>query len=56
MGRYEVEFIAEYFVMSVTVDADNGVSAATIAAKIINDNYGFDVAKVSNQVEVNKFL
>lgn len=50
---YNVQFVGDYFSMSVFVeDAHNEEVAVAKANTLILDHYGWDVEAVSNDVEV----
>jgi len=47
---YTVQFIADYFVMTVNVEAPDEDTAEATATQLIVDYYGFDVGKLSHEV------
>ena len=49
---YTVRFTGDYFSMTVNIWATNEVSAETLAAELLEEQYGWDVAEVSNDIEV----
>jgi hypothetical protein len=49
---YTVRFTGDYFSMTVNVWATNEGSAETLAAELVGQEYGWDVAEVSNDIEV----
>jgi hypothetical protein len=49
---YTVRFTGDYFSMTVNVWATNEGSAEALAAELLEEHYGWDVAEVSNDIEV----
>lgn len=49
---YTVRFTGDYFSMTVNVWATNENSAEASAAELLSQEYGWDVAEVSNDIEV----
>lgn len=47
---YTVQFVADYFVMTVNVEAPDEETAETTANQLIIDYYGFDVLELSHEV------
>lgn len=47
---YTVQFVADYFVMTVNVEAPDDETAETTASQLINDYYGLDVLRLSHEV------
>ena len=47
---YTVQFVADYFVMTVNVEAPDEDTAETTASQLIVDYYGFDVSELSNDI------
>jgi len=47
---YTVQFVADYFVMTVNVEAPDSDTAETTANQLIIDYYGFDVSKLSHEI------
>jgi hypothetical protein len=53
MGRFEVQFVADYYVMDVTVDAVTEEMAQFFACRLLREHYGFDpVADHGAQVRI----
>ena len=46
---YTVQFVADYFVMTVNVEAPDEETAETTANQLIIDYYGIDVLKLSHE-------
>ncbi len=46
---YTVQFVADYFVMTVNVEAPDEETAETTANQLIIDYYGLDVLKLSHE-------
>lgn len=51
---YTVRFTGDYFSMTVNVWATNEGSAETLAAELVGQEYGWDVAEVSHDIEVEE--
>lgn len=49
---YTVQFVADYFVMTVNVEARNEETAETTANQLIIDYYGLDVLEVAHETNV----
>ena len=49
---FTVRFTGDYFSMTTEVWATNEVSAETLAAELLQEQYGWDVAEVSNDIEI----
>lgn len=47
---YTVQFVADYFVMTVNVEAPDEDTAEATASQLIVDYYGFDVSELSNDI------
>jgi len=47
---YTVQFVADYFVMTVNVEAPDEDTAEATATQLIVDYYGFDVSALSNEI------
>ena len=47
---YTVQFVADYFVMTVNVEAPNEETAETTANQLIIDYYGLDVLEIAHEV------
>ena len=47
---YTVQFVADYFVMTVNVEALNEEIAETTANQLITDYYGLNVSEVAHEV------
>lgn len=51
-SMYTVRFTGDYFSMTVNIWATNEVSAETLAAELLQEYYGWDVAEVSSDIEI----
>jgi hypothetical protein len=51
-AMYTVRFTGDYFSMTVNIWATNEVSAETLAAELLQEHYGWDVAEVSSDIEI----
>lgn len=51
---YTVRFTEDYFSMTVNVWATNEANAEALAAKLLEEHYGWDVAEVSHDIEVEE--
>ena len=51
---YAVRFTGDYFSMTVNINATNDDDAVALAAKLLEEHYGWDVAEVSNDIEVEE--
>jgi hypothetical protein len=49
---YTVRFTGDYFSMTVNIEATNEDDAEALAAKLLEEYYGWDVAEVSNDIEI----
>jgi hypothetical protein len=49
---YTVRFTGDYFSMTVNIWATNEVSAEALAGELLEEQYGWDVAEVSNDIEI----
>jgi hypothetical protein len=49
---YTVRFTGDYFSMTTEVWATNENSAEALAAKLLLQQYGWNVAEVSNDIEI----
>ena len=49
---FTVRFTGDYFSMTTEVWATNEVSAETLAAELLQEQYGWNVAEVSNDIEI----
>ena len=47
---YTVQFVADYFVMTVNVEAPDEEAAETTANQLIIDYYGLDVSSIAHEV------
>lgn len=47
---YTVQFVADYFVMTVNVEAPDEETAETTANQLIIDYYGLDVSSMAHEV------
>ena len=47
---YTVQFVADYFVMTVNVEAPDEDTAEATASQLIQDYYGIDVLSFTNEV------
>ena len=47
---YTVQFVADYFVMTVNVEAPDEDTAEATASQLIVDYYGFDVSELSHEI------
>jgi hypothetical protein len=52
---YTVRFTGDYFSTSVNVYAADEDGAEASAAKLLRDQYGWNVAKASHDIEVEEF-
>jgi hypothetical protein len=52
---YTVRFTGDYFSMTVNVYATDEDNAEGLAAELLRDEYGWDIAKVSNDIEVEEW-
>lgn len=48
-----VQFVGDYFCLTITVPASSDEQAIANANAIIQDHYGWDVEEVSNEIEVD---
>ena len=51
---YTVMFAGDYFSMTVNIEATNEDDAEALAAKLLEEYYGWDVAEVSHDIEVEE--
>ena len=51
---YTIRFTGDYFSMTVNVWATNEGSAEALAGELLEGHYGWDVAEVSNDIEVEE--
>jgi hypothetical protein len=49
---YTVRFTGDYFSMTVNIWANSEDSAETLAAELLEEQYGWNVAEVSNDIEI----
>lgn len=47
---YTVQFVADYFVMTVNVEAPDDDTAEATASQLISDHYGLDILGLSHEV------
>lgn len=48
-----VQFVGDYFCLTITVPASSDDLAVASANRILIDHYGWDVEEVSNEIEVD---
>lgn len=48
-----VQFVGDYFCLTITVPASSDEQAIANANAILQDHYGWDVEEVSNEIEVD---
>jgi hypothetical protein len=53
---YTVMFAGDYFSMTVNIEATNEDDAEASAAKLLEEYYGWDVAEVSHDIEVEEMV
>jgi len=53
---YTVRFTGDYFSMTVNIRATNDDDAETLAAELLEEYYGWDVAEVSNDIEIEEMV
>lgn len=49
---WTVEFVGDYFQLMTTVGADNEEQAKKFAEDLLNEHYGFDMEKISNEINI----
>jgi hypothetical protein len=54
LNGYNVQFVGDYFTMDVSVDdaETDEDKVISLASEIIKYYYGFDVSKVSNEINI----
>jgi hypothetical protein len=56
MNSYAVTFVADYFCLRMTVEANDEEMAITRASEIMESTYGWDIMAVSTvDIEVEEF-
>lgn len=48
-----VQFVGDYFCLSMTVEASSDDEAQSLAISLMDDHYGWDIEEVSNEITVD---
>ena len=54
MKRYNIDFIADYCVISLQIECANIEEAPEMASSLLSQEYDIDIDDIANQVEVTQ--